>query len=286
MPDQDDAGQRSCARGEWCADASIVTDERGQNPVRKPALCYRTFCDRCRTRIERDLEELPGLYVDLAIEALSPSRCSTQQIRIPFGPRCPISLDIDALMRGFEEILCSWHERVADIARLTFPERSRQRRHGFAVGQAITILGPHLDALLALTPEPMTRTYPLGDLYKLRPGAGGIVHSVYIDAIEDLSGAEAGLEILNLKYLARASLGMTKAKPEELVGVPCRECDQKTLARLPAPVNDRDPRWWSECLNCKARLDEDEYRDWTRLCAAYARGMRVVPTLENLPGAA
>ena len=40
---------------------------------------------------------------------------------MPFGPRIPVRLDIDTLMRAIVESLSSWHERVAAADSLTYP---------------------------------------------------------------------------------------------------------------------------------------------------------------------
>jgi len=177
---------------------------------------------------------------------------------------------VDALLRLITETLCSWEERVRVVARLTVMDTalSRHRRDGFATTQAVTLLGAHLDALLALPPEPMARTRPAGLV------------------LEDLDGAAAGLEVLHLHYRCRSVLGETRAAPQELLGVPCRVCDMLALRRAEPPAHPDDPSWWSECAGCGDRMREDTYHDWVRLCAAYARQQRIPATLENLPGVA
>jgi hypothetical protein len=214
-------------------------------------------------------------------------------IRVPFGPRVPIRTDVDALMTLIAESLVSWHERVADVARLDFPSNrmSRLRREARAVGRAGKVLSAHLDALLALPPLPMSRAWDLRDLDSLPDGATGVVRSVFADITIDLSGADAGLEILQLRHLARALLGETKARPEELVGVPCRDpdggCGWRTVYRAELPSREGDPVFWTECARCGDRMTEQEYREWVALCAAYERHRRKEPaTLENLPGVA
>jgi hypothetical protein len=283
-------GQRPCARGEWCASSAVITE--GGEARREAALGYQAFCPRDRTFVARCLYELPEQYVRLAAELGRPSSGSSV-IRIPFGPRVPIRLDIDSLLRLIAESLVSWHERVADIARLDFPlnRASRLRREAVAVARAELVLSAHLDALLALESLPMSRAWSLRDLDDLPEGATGIVHPVFIDATVDLSGADAGLEIISLRHLARAVLGETRARPEELVGVPCRDpdgnCGWRSVYRAELPSREDEPVWWTECARCGDRMDEKTYREWVALCAAYERNRRKEPaTLENLPGVA
>ena len=282
-------GENPCARGEWCASSVTVTED-GQTR-REPAHGPRSFCDRDRGHIARCLEELPEQYVRLVIELGSPSSRGAA-IRVPFGPRLPVRVDIDALTRLMGESLISWHERVADVARLDFPSSrlSRMRRESRAIHRAQQVLSAHLDAMLALPPLPMSRAWDLRDLDRLPDGATGVIRSVFADITLDLSGADAGNEILRIRYLARAVLGETRAKPEELIGVPCRDpqgdCGWRTLVRAELPSREDEPVWWSECARCGDRMTEPDYREWVALCAAYERHRRSVPALENLPGVA
>lgn len=282
----DGEGQRPCSRGRWCASSVIITENNETR--REPALGSRSFCDRDREHVATCLDEIPEQYVRLVAELGTPSSGGSA-IRVPFGPRLPIRVDIDALMKLMAESLVSWHERVAAIAQLDFPSPrlSRMRREAQAVHRAGLVLSAHLDALLALSAEPMTRAYSLRALADLPDDAPGVVHSVFAEINFDLSGADAGLEIINLRYLARAVLGETKAKPEELVGVPCRACDWRTVYRAELPSREDEPAFWTECSRCGDKMSEAIYREWTAMCAAYERNKRREPvTLENLPGVA
>lgn len=265
-------GEHPCARAEWCA--SSVPAEAGSTR-REPARGPRAFCDRDRGLVARSLEELPEQYVRLTIEMGSPS-CRGTAIRVPFGPRLPLRVDIDALTRLMAESLVSWHERVADVARLDFPASrlSRMRREARAVARAQQVLSAHLDAMLALPPQPMSRAWDLRDLDRLPDGATGVIRSVFADVTVDLSGADAGLEVLRLRYLSRAVLGETRAKPEELIGVPCRlaECDSFALRRAELPADPDAPALWSECGACGDMMTEEEYRLWVRRYARYVGG--------------
>ena len=93
---------------------------------------------------------------------------------------------------------------------------------------------------------------------------------------------------LALRYLCRAILGETRAKPQELIGVPCRAdgCGLRALVRAEPPSDPADPGHYSECMACGDRMGEAEYTEWTKLCAAYERNARSAPMLENLPGVA
>lgn len=278
-------GENPCARGEYCA-SSVTVTEAGETR-REAARGPRAFCDRDRGHVAASLAELPEQYVRLTAEMGSPSSRGAA-IRVPFGPRLPLRADIDALTRLIAESLVSWHERVADVARLSFPES--MRRDSWAVGRAAGVLSAHLDAMLALPAQPMSRAWDLRDLGHLPAGASGVIRSVFADVTIDLSGADAGLEILRVRYLARAVLGETRARPEELIGVPCRDpegdCGWRTLVRAELPSREDEPVWWSVCSRCGDKMTETEYREWVALCAAYERHRRTVPALENLPGVA
>jgi hypothetical protein len=262
------SGQRECARAEWCRDYFLETED-GQT-VRKGALGPRAFCDADRTDIGDALAQLPGYWIHLRAGLGMPSMDGLH-VRMPFGPRVPIRLDIDAQMRLIIETLCSWEERVRDTGRLTLLDTplSRWRRGGKAIAQSARILGAHLDVLLALGDGPMAR---------LRNG---------VMTIEDLDGAAAGLEVLHLKYRARSILGETTPPPVGLEGIQCRRqsCDlRNTLYRAEPPQHEGAAAYWSVCAACGDRMTETEYRLWTRRCAAHENSkIRHVPVLENLP---
>jgi hypothetical protein len=260
-----DPGGRQCAQGQWCAGA--VT---GRDGSKTGTPGPRAFCDRDRGRIESALAELPRLYTSLSSELGTPSQ-SSSPVRSPFGPRLPLRGDIDAIMALYAEILVSWHERVAAIANLTAPPE--QVRRAVAVARAVAVIAPRLDALLSLEPEPMRRAVSLHALADLGDDTAGIVRSVYAAITPDLSGADAGLEILRLHRVSRAVLGETRERPVELLGVPCRveDCDMLALRRAELPSDPDEDAPWSECAVCGDVMSEAEYREWVALCAAYER---------------
>jgi hypothetical protein len=277
----DDDGKRDCMRGGWCLGYGLVTEDGKTR--RRPGRGYQAFCPKDRRLLETDLSQMPAQFVHLAAEIGNPVR-NGQMIRMPFGPRILIRIDIDTLMRAVVESMASWHERIADADSLTYPSMrlSRLQRQMVAVRNAERILVHRVDALLALDRQPMSRTR---SVVSGRDPKGRSTEDVVEN--EDLDGADAGMEIFTLRYLCRAVLGETKAKPEVLLGVPCRreECDKLTLRRAELPSDPKAPVWWSECSECGDRLSEEEYREWTRRYARWAEG-KTVPALENLPGVA
>jgi hypothetical protein len=280
---EDTSGQRRCARSEWCKDYELSDD--GQ---RLGALGPRAFCDADRKDISDALDDLPAYYIWLWAELGSPA-VDGLRMHMPFGPRLPLRADIDALMRLTAETLCSWEERVRDVARLTIldSQLSRQRREGKAVVQAARTLGAHLDVLLALAAVPMTRmlTSAQAEDWLTDPRAD-VCTTGNAPSLLPLDGADAGLEILDLKRRARSVLGETKAPPIPLVGVVCRRkaCDLRALYRADPPQHEKAKEHWSVCAGCGDLMTETEYRQWVRRCASYERGVRTVPVLENLPG--
>lgn len=286
-PSGTDDGQRFCARGEWCSAATVTILDDGTRR-HDPALGYQAFCPADTLLIGRDLSQLPAQYLWLSSEIGTP-RAGVSQIRVPFGPKVPIRLDIDALQRAAADVLTCWHERVAAAASLTFPAEDRSRRGVIAVRDAAAVLTASLSTLLGLPAEPMRRAITLHDLAGWPDDTSGIVHSVFAEINVDMSGADAGNEILNLRWLCRAVLGETRQRPEELLGVPCRreDCDKLTLRRAELPSDPDAPGFWSECAVCGDLMTEEEYRDWTKRYARWAQQQwRVPEALENLPGAA
>lgn len=289
-------GQRPCARGEFCARATVTPGPDGTSR-REPALGYQAFCPGDEAAIGAALAGMPRQYVHLIAEIGNPAR-DGQLIRVPFGPRVPLRLDIDSLTRFTREILSCWEERVVNVLSLSVRETelSRKRRGMVAVRDSAKLLAANLSPLLALQPEPVSRDLDLMEARRIEEGRlwsyllGGTLH-VAKDAgmagiVARLDGTDAGTEILALEYLARAVLGETRAKPEKMIGVPCRadDCGWRTLVRAELPEREDEPVWWSRCTRCGDKMDETDYRDWTALCAAYERHrVRVPETLEELP---
>lgn len=285
-------GQHPCARGKWCASAKNAEQPDGTT-ARIPGFTYQAFCPACTDHIVTALAELPGAYARIEDEYGSPVRRGDQAVRTPFGPSVPIRLDVDALQREAPPVIGGWAARVRSVPglQLSAPERgSPESAEGFA--EACKVLRLHPGPLLSLQPGWMTRTYRLpldeetealiADEEIVRAGEDYVAVQVLCD------GTTAGNEILGLQWRSTAVLGELRAKPTELMGVPCRAdgCGWMSLVRADPPPDPDDPGDYSVCLKCRARMAEPEYREWVALCAAYERHRRTVPVLENLPGVA
>lgn len=245
-------GQHHCSRGEWCASSVIVTED-GETR-REPAYTFQSFCPRDREHVAAALDDLPDLHARLSDELGEKRRGGGEKVTVSKSAPIPVNTAVDALMRDITETLVSWHERVADIARLSFPggDLSRRRRDHVAVEAAVTALSGHLDALLALPPQPMWRT--ADDSREL----------------EDLDGAAAGLEILHLHYLCRRLLGETRARAETFDGIPCRECEDIALEHAEPPSDPDEHAPKSRCASCGDVMDDEEFEAWADRYSTWA----------------
>lgn len=275
---------RPCARGEWCL-ARTVTTEDGQRTVH-PKLTPDPFCSPDRDRIAECLGELPAQYVWLQAELGELTR-RAQMIRVPFGPALPLREDIDALMRLMAHVLRGWEARTRAARQLAPPDTALPVDSPGSVAESVKALAIHIGDLLALQDGWMSRSFPLhpgrhgqpasitqallnlhGDSEIVRVGADSIT------VMTELGGTDAGLDILRLHRQARVVLGDTQPKPEELLGVPCRNCDTLALRRTAAAG------YWSVCRVCGDRLTEPHYRAWVKLCARYEQERMLTPALE------
>jgi hypothetical protein len=277
-PAGDDDGMRPCSRGEWCASADRVRLDDGTTR-RTPAMAYRAFCDTDRDLAGAVLDGFPALHGRLAA-AIGDFTTAELLIRVPFGPSVLLRSDVDGLMRHMVEVACSWHERVAAVAGLAPPDTQATRarelglRSGGLLGDACKVLCAHLDALLSLEPEPMTRPR-VSWLSSVIPAA--VVSGGWRDCLTVcLGGADAGNELLRLDFLGRAALLETEPAPLRLLGVPCRGCERRTLRRAAPPQHDGDPEWYSQCAWCRDVMDAAEYEAWVKANAAYYE-QRVTP---------
>jgi len=106
----------------------------------------------------------------------------------------------------------------------------------------------------------------VGDLEVIHAGDG------WVTCLTELSGIDAGLEVLDLAAKFRRLLGETPAKPEPLEGVPCRECEELALVEAEPPHDPKVEKDKSRCSVCSARMTAAEYTEWTRMYDAWVRG--------------
>lgn len=220
-----DGGLRECARAERCTDPQFVQD--GPRTVRRPALTPRAFCDSCRDEIAVCVEDTPKRWVQVHSNIGESNTLDGDPVSGTQSPPVPLSLDVDAFLREMVAVLVSWEERVRLVAGLSVLDTvtARRRRDGVAVAQSCRVLSAHLDALLSLRPEPMMRVIDLKTAATLPPGTVGVVRPVagYAEIMRDLSGEDAGMEVLWLRARCRGALGLTGDRPKHLP-VPCKAC--------------------------------------------------------------
>lgn len=263
-----DDEQRPCARGDRCMEAESVVQADGRRSL-EPALGYRAFCDSDRSFVLRSVEALPGYYREMGDRIGDKTTASGPKVSGSRNAPIPINLTVDELRVELVNVVASWAGRVYKVANLAGIATERSLEERAAYGAPLTAnasapftrmceaLGAHLDALLALTAEPMLRFVALADADDLP--AGTPVHrnhwAGYAEAILDLSGADAGLEMLRLNARCRWLLGHT-GKDEKITGR-CFSCDQ--LDVLIRPDSAAGLVDFAECSACGARYFGAEY---------------------------
>jgi len=106
----------------------------------------------------------------------------------------------------------------------------------------------------------------IGDREIIRQGDG------WVTVLDELDGGEAGNEILDLHWRARKILGETKAQPESLDGIPCRNCEAMGLERAEPPSDPSLEANHSRCPECGDEMDEDTFAEWADTYLTWARG--------------
>ncbi|MBG0828537.1 hypothetical protein HS041_12235 [Planomonospora sp. ID67723] len=254
---------RECARADRCANPRIETADG--KTTRLPALTPRAFCDSCRLTIAKALSDLPELFIRVhSCLDKSGQTSAGPVVSVSKSAPVPVSLPADELLRLVLAVLVSWEERVRAVANLVEldTDTSRYRRDGVALTQAWTTLATHLDVLLALPEEPMMRAVSLREAAALPPGTKGLVHRTagYADVFMNLSGADAGIEILNLTWRCRSFLTDTRPKPRHMSGVPC-DCG---FCDLYEALDDDGQFAGATCKRCGNEYTGDAYRDLTK----------------------
>ena len=275
----DENGQRRCGRGEWCSSGTIEFVD-GECVV-SPALTYRPYCDSCERHIAGLLTGTPkdpasamsALYGRLAAAIGDPVQADVW-VPSPFGPQVPIREDIDAHMRLMADLIGGWAARLRATARLSAP----QHAHGTAgrMAEDSRELGGLVTVVLVMQPGWMRRTFrlPLSDEMAAWLADDEIIsvtdHDVTV--MTEVSGEDAGREILHMSYLGRRLLMETNPPPEILL-VPCRQCTRRALRRAwPAPGADRD--LYSRCDFCRDEMTQGEYDVNARRWVAYHKANR------------
>lgn len=240
-----DEGLHDCARGNHCAARKSVLGDDGRY-MTVPAPTYRAFCDADVTRIRACLDDLPRRYVELASRIGDKGTIDGPRVSGGGGaaPPIPINTGVEAFQQQITEVVTSWEERVRDAARLT--DVSGNRRAAHAVRVACTILSAHIHVLLALPPDAMSRTCDIARAEHIPDTALWAVHDGgWIDYSDDLSGVEAGVEILNLHHRALARLGWTPQHHD--LRTACWDCEVPRLRRWDGTVGLDD---YVTCRNC------------------------------------
>ena len=86
----------------------------------------------------------------------------------------------------------------------------------------------------------------------------------WVTCLTDLSGVDAGLDVLELAAKFKRRLQESAPPPEDLDGVPCRECAaMASLVRADVPADPSAKAMWSRCLTCGHAMDHAEFDEWT-----------------------
>jgi hypothetical protein len=240
-----DEGLHDCARGERCAARKSVLGDDGRY-ITVPAQTYRAFCDADVTRIRRCLDDLPHRYVELSTHI--GDKTTSARPRVSGGgkaaPPIPINTGVEALQQQITEIVTSWEERVRDAARLA--DVSGARRTAHAVASACATLSAHVHVLLALPADALYRTCDIAHAENVPDQDDAFVHDGgWIHYVDNLSGVEAGVEILNLHHRCLARLGWTPQHHD--LRTACWDCEIPRLRRWDGTVGLDDH---VTCRNC------------------------------------
>lgn len=277
-------GDKPCGRGERCASA---TRNQGDDGTwrRVPANSYQVLCPTDRSILSDCVLAMPAAHRRLG------ATIGEQPVRevlrhAPFGPSVLLRTDIDLYMRLLTDTVMTWHERVAQVARLSCQPTVQWRArslNGHAVtllDETVPVLHAHLDALLSLQAEPMIRP-------ACSPAAKlGDILAEHDDTVLVVAGGEvAALELMALDYAVRSVLGEIPAPVTRLLGVACKTCQRHSLVLAPPPLHESSDEYdekadaYSVCQICGDEMSGKAYRNWCRAWARYYSAQTVTPAM-------
>lgn len=248
-----------CAAGDRCLDFDRQEGRPGyaeDGPL----------CEGCLLAGERAVPALVLDYRDL--EQQLPKPLSSWGDGQPGGSaESPslLRLDVEAHQRAIWWVLMAWEDVLRDLENLSDPSPKVYAHWSAAPPKQVQGVEVQRAAgILAVRVRRMARLEPFG--FWAYPPAEGWV---------EVSGAEGVLDLVELHRQAQRMLGLTPARPELCDGVPCRDCDTKTLYRVAGSAD-------VECLTCRLRLTEAEYKRWVGIVAAATQ--RDLEEFEMVPG--
>lgn len=226
---------------------------------RDKAPATELLCPVCTANVANTLAAIPEIYVE-AYLALEPGQLradDTETGKRGKGAEAPLPLnaDADALLRHILEVILSWYEAVIPAARLTWRPLPTD---AVAITTACRILTAHLRTLIALPATPVTRWVNHPDIRKLDDDTIGVVRAGG-DAIVllEMTGVQAGLEIMALRRHAQRMLGHNR--PSTQLDRPCPnpDCGEQELYMLEG----------ADHVKCRACGEHWMAADYPRLAA-------------------
>lgn len=272
-------GQHPCPRGTFCASSTRDADGNWH-----PLMINSAFCPADESAITNALPDLPRSYALLALRIGDPVRSGRALGRRPPGSRVLVNAEADALLRTSSAVLMGWAARVRHVPGLRLSPNRHLPGKPEGVRDNCGVLARHVTQMLALPPGPTFRTWTwppdghmpadleaeLADLEIVHAGDG------WATCVTDLSGTEAGLDVLDLAARFRRILGESPARPEPLEGVPCRSCEEIALVEADPPHDPALEKEKSRCTSCGDRMTAEEYASWTARYKSYVEGAGVL----------
>lgn len=263
-----DDGQRPCARGERCADATTVRQD-DRTLLREAALGYRTLCDRDRAFLVRCLDDLPKHYAALHRRIGDKGIATGERVTGTASAPIPLNIAISVWLDEIVLVVASWCERVEDVARLAGVTQIR-RLHPDAIVESMCVtLSAHVDVLLSLPAEPMTRFVTISEAADYAAaGVPGQVHpdAGYAEVIPDLDGGDAADEFIRIHSRCRRMLGLVGKDIELPVACPSEACGWRGyMVRPDLGTGLAD---YAQCNRCGDTVTGDAYTRLIREAAA------------------
>jgi hypothetical protein len=235
-----------------------------EDGIKSPAVTAgpEELCDGCVHVLERVLDELPEMWLNLHVSLGDKGTNTDQRVSGTRQPPIPIAVEVDASKTAISEWVAAGASRLAEAMGMDdpTPQSMSDAEHGRSVFNGCKLLRTNLSMLLSSEPDSV--------MVWLSPKETGRPGESWTDSlgkrrgtkVVDMSGIEIGLELKRQHKQARMLLGHTQPKIRQ--SLPCPLCAAVSCFRIVRTVREKV----YDTVECEACLKQWTYDRFQQMC--------------------